>query len=102
MIELKQEAVNELKTKLAESRRMTGAKQETIEDLKVKLAQARELLERKQAGLDLLKKRFESFAGDQPINTLFHNSQEGMDKFFSKEIEENTYVTHAPHHCGSW
>ena len=92
MTGLKQEAVNELKVKLADAKRMAGLKQETIEDFKLKIAEARELVKRKQESLDLLNSRLESFSGDQSINTFCHNTQEGMDKFFSEEIEESTYL----------
>lgn len=60
--------------------------------LRTKLAQAREVISRKQDSIERLRAQLGGLKSSGSKGTLAHNTQEGMDEFFSADIEEKTYL----------
>ncbi|MAC73977.1 MAG: hypothetical protein CMJ22_00100 [Phycisphaerae bacterium] len=73
-------------------------KQEALENLqgqnkviRIKLAEAREMVSRKQDSIERLRAQLGSLKNAGSVETLAHNTPEGMNDFFSSDIEEKKY-----------
>jgi 2-polyprenyl-3-methyl-5-hydroxy-6-metoxy-1,4-benzoquinol methylase len=65
---------------------------ERVETLKTKLEEARAMVAKKQDSIERLRLQLASFMSSEGVDTLAHNTQEGMDEFFSETLQEKTYL----------
>jgi 2-polyprenyl-3-methyl-5-hydroxy-6-metoxy-1,4-benzoquinol methylase len=64
---------------------------ERVETLKTKLEEARAMVAKKQDSIERLRLQLASFMSSEGVDTLAHNTQEGMDEFFSETLQEKIY-----------